>query len=103
MSSSHKPITINATDPHGNLAYTKLWDNYEFDITLSNLTETGGWYTVEASSPIDRVRKNYACTYYFNVVPENPLGTIGSAATILLALSFYGLVRRRRPRYIKPL
>lgn len=96
--SSDKPITITVTDPHGNAVYNETYSGFRYDKTLSGLTKKSGWYTVEASSPMDKARKNYACTY-FNTVPEIPLGTFGAAATILLGLSFYGFVRRKKLRH----
>jgi len=67
--SSHKPITITATDPDGNVVHSEIYDGYIYDKTINGLTDKSGWYTVEASSPMDNVRKNYACTY-LHVVPE---------------------------------
>lgn len=66
-----------------------------YNKTLSGLTTKLGWYTVEASSPIDEIRKNYACTY-LHVIPEIPLATLGATATMLLGLGFYGWVQRKK-------
>ena len=92
--SSHKPITVTVTDPDGNVAHFEIYDGYIYDKTLNGLTDKSGWYTVEASSPIDNVRKNYACTY-LHVVPEIPLGTLGALAAILLAMGFFSFVRHK--------
>lgn len=71
-----------------------------YDKTLSGLTNKLGWYAVEASSPIHEVLKNYACVY-FNVIPEIPVGTITAVSTMLFGLGFYGLVQRKKLRYLK--
>lgn len=91
------PITITVTDPDNVVVHTETYPGIRYDKVLSGLTKKSGWYTVEASSPIDSVRKNYACTY-FNTVPEIPLGTVGAAATIFLGLVFYGFVRYKKLR-----
>jgi hypothetical protein len=96
--SSDKPITIVVKDPDGYVVHNEEYDGYEYDKVLSGLTTKGGWYTVEASSPIDTVRINFACTY-FNVVPDVPLGTAGATTAIAFALAFYSLARRRKLKY----
>jgi len=98
--SSDMPITITVTDPDGSIVHEETYNGYKYDKILSGLTEKSGWYAVEAASPIDEVRKNYACTY-FNTVPEIPLGTVGAATAILLGLGFYGLLRRKKLQYVK--
>jgi len=98
--SSDMPITITVRDPDDVVVYTESYEGYKYDKILSGLTGKLGWYTVEATSSIDTVRRNYSCTY-FNVVPEIPLGTIGAAAATFLGLGFYGLVRRKGLRYVK--
>jgi len=65
-----------------------------YNKTLSGLTTKLGWYTVEASSPIDETRKRYACTY-LHVIPEIPLATLGAVAMMFLGLGFYGWVQRK--------
>jgi len=92
--SSDMPITITVTDPDGTVVYEETYEDYDYDKELSGLTKKAGWYTVEASSSMDTVRKNYASTY-FNTVPEIPLGTVGAATAIFLGLGFYGLLRRK--------
>lgn len=98
--SSDMPITITVTDPDGIIVHNEIYHGYKYDKILSDLTEKSGWYTVEAASPIDEVRKNYASTY-FNTVPEIPLGTVGAATAIFLGLGFYGLLRRKKLQYVK--
>lgn len=92
--STDMPITITVTDPDGDVVYSENYDGVIYDKILSGITEKEGWYTVEASSPIDNVRKNYACTY-LHVIPEVPLATLGATATMLFGLGFYGWVRRK--------
>ena len=87
-SSSDKPITIVILDPDGIVVHTETVDAYDYNKILSGLTTKLGWYTVEASSPIDIVRKNYGCTF-FHVIPEIPLGTLGSLATLILGLGYW--------------
>jgi len=77
-----------------------LLTSIAYDKTLSGLTTKLGWYTVEASSPVDEVRKNYACVY-FHTIPEIPVGTITAVTAMLLGLSLYGLVQRKKLRYSK--
>jgi hypothetical protein len=93
-SSSNEPITIVISDPDGVIIYTEVYNGYTYDKTLSGLTLKLGWYTVEASSPLNSKKINYACTY-FNVVPEIPTGTIGVATVFLLSMGFYGLMKRK--------
>jgi hypothetical protein len=93
--SSDMPITITVTDPDGIIVHTEIYPGYKYDEILSGLTEKSGWYTVEASSPLDTVRKNYACTY-FKVIPEVPLGTIAAAMTMSLGLGFFLVQRKKR-------
>lgn len=90
-----KPITITVLDPYGVVVHSETHDDYIYDDTVGGITEIAGVYTVEAASPADEVRENYACAY-FKTIPEIPLGTIGVAATMLLGLGFYGLVRRKK-------
>lgn len=97
-SSSQTPITIVVKDPDGLVVHSEVYDGNEYDETLSGITTKSGWYTVEASSPIDSTLKNFACTY-FNVVPDVPLGTAGAATAIVFALAFYSLARRRKLQY----
>jgi len=92
--SSHSPITITVTDPDGNDVHTETYEGYKYDKILDGLTDKSGWYTVEASSAMDEVRKNYACTY-LHVVPEIPLGTLGALAAIFLGMGFFAFVRRK--------
>jgi len=93
--SSDKPITITVTDPDGTVVHSETYDGYEYDDVLADVTEKSGWHTVEASSPIDTVRKNYACTY-FNVIPEVPLAILGAGTMMLLGLGFYVVVQRKK-------
>lgn len=93
--SSDMPITVTVTDPDGIVVHTETYDGYIYDKILSHLTQKSGWYTVEAASPMDEARKNYACTY-FNSVPEIPFATVGATATMLLGLGFYGFVKRKK-------
>ncbi len=93
--STDSPITITVTDPDGIIVLTETYYGYIYNKTLGGLTEKSGWYTVEAASPIDQVRRNYASTY-FNVIPEVPFGTITAATAGLFALGFYGLKRSRK-------
>lgn len=92
--STHSPITITVTDPDGNVAHTETYDGFIYDKILNDLTDKSGWYTVEASSPMDNVRKNYACIY-LHVVPEIPLGTLGALTAILLAMGFFSFIRNK--------
>lgn len=92
--SSNKPITITVTDQNNVIVYTEIYNGYEYDKTLNNITKASGWYTVEAKSSIDSIRKNYACTYFF-VAPENPLGTLGTILAVFLGLGLYRFVTHK--------
>ena len=73
--SSDMPITINVTDPDGMIVHNETYYGYTYDKILSGLTEKLGNYTVEATSPWEEVKKNYARTY-FSTTPS-----VGGKAT----------------------
>jgi hypothetical protein len=98
--SSDAPLTITVTDPDDKVVHKEIYLWKVYNKTLSNITKKSGWYTVEAESPIDDTRKNYASTY-LHAVPEIPFGTLGAIATIFLVLGSYGLFRRKKLRYAK--
>jgi len=68
--SSDMPITINVTDPDGMIVHNETYYGYTYDKILSGLTEKLGNYTVEATSPREEVKKNYARTYFRTAPPS---------------------------------
>lgn len=96
-SSDGKPINITVKDPDGITVYFESYDDLNYDKTLNGITVKSGWYTVEVSSPINSQQYNFACIS-FNVIPEAPLGTIGTATIIVLAFTSFGLIKQRRSK-----
>jgi hypothetical protein len=94
--SSSKPLTIVIKDPDGVVVGSETADVYTYERDWVGIAAKQGWCTVEVTSPIDSYTKTFATTYFQNVIAEVPIGTATIAVLNLLALGFFGVIRRRK-------